>query len=145
MAEELPGPAEELRGQHDLPREREAEAGGEGAAGGPGAEEEERREGPGAAVDGEVGGAVGEGEREGRVERGGQGQEVEDEQAAEEDGAREQRVRGGVDRVPVLRTEEGELRLQVQHAARPPLGLLHGRRPGAQSKSRIFPGHQHQQ
>jgi hypothetical protein len=30
--------------------------------------------------------------------------------------------------VPVLRPEEGELRLQVQDAARHPLGL-HGRRP----------------
>lgn len=46
MAEDLPGPAEELRGQHDLPGEREAEARGEGAAGGPCGEEESAASAP---------------------------------------------------------------------------------------------------
>lgn len=94
MAEELPGPAEELGGERGLPGEREPEARGEGAAGSPAGGEEEPRE------------------------RG--GEEVEDEEAGEEDGPREERVRRGVHRVPVLRPEEGELRLQVQHPSPPP-------------------------
>lgn len=122
MAEELPGPAEELDGERGLPGEREPEARGEGAAGSPAGGEEEPRERPRAAVGRDVGGGVGEGEGERRVERerGRGGEEVEDEEAGEEDGPREERVRRGVHRVPVLRPEEGELRLQVQHPSPPP-------------------------
>jgi hypothetical protein len=122
MAEELPGPAEELGGERGLPGEREPEARGEGAAGSPAGGEEEPRERPRAAVGRDVGGGVGEGEGERRVERerGRGGEEVEDEEAGEEDGPREERVRRGVHRVPVLRPEEGELRLQVQHPSPPP-------------------------
>jgi len=113
VAEELPGPAEELRGEDELPGESEAEAGREGAAGGPRGDEEQPRERAGSAVDGEVGGGVGE--REGQRGGHGQRQEVEDEEVGEEDGPGEQRVRRRVHGVPVLRPEEGELRLQVQH------------------------------
>jgi hypothetical protein len=85
----------------------------ERAAGGPGAEEEEPRQHARAAFDGDVGGGVGERER--RVQRRGQRKEVEDEEIGEEDGPGQQRVRRRVHRVPVLRPEEGELRLEVQH------------------------------
>lgn len=115
VAEELPGPAEELRDEDKLPGESEAEAGREGAAGGPCGEEEQPRDCAGSAVDSEVGGGVCE--REGQ--RGGDGQrqrqEVEDQEVGEEDGPGEQHVRRRVHGVPVLRPEEGELRLQVQH------------------------------
>ena len=134
VAEELPGPAEELRGEDEPPGGREAEAGGEGAAGGPGGEEEQPRERAGAAVDGEVGGGVGEGERERGVERRRQRQEAEDEEVGEEDGPGEQRVRRRVHGVPVLRPEEGELRLQVQHPAPARRrGGPHGRRGSGKS------------
>lgn len=141
VAEELPGPAEELRGEDELPGEGEAEAGREGAAGGPCGDEEQPRERAGSAVDSEVGGGVGEreGQRGGHGQRQRQRQEVEDEEVGEEDGPGEQRVRRRVHGVPVLRPEEGELRLQVQHPA--PVRRLgpHGRtdapRPGGSKKS----------
>ena len=98
-----------------LPSDGEAEAGGEGAAGGPAEEAEEGPERAGAAVEEEVVGAVDRGGDAGGVrERGG---EVEQQERGEEDGPDEELMDAHVDGVAVVRAVEGVVPLQVQEAA----------------------------
>ena len=98
-----------------LPSDGEAEAGGEGAAGGPAEEAEEGREHDGATVEEEVVGAVDRGGDAGGVrERGG---EVEQQERGEEDGPDEELMDAHVDGVAVVRAVEGVVPLQVQEAA----------------------------
>lgn len=106
---------EKRKGFPHLPSGGEAEAGGEGGAGGPAEEAEERGEGASAAVEEEVEGPV-DGGAGGRGVRGGGG-EVEEEERGEEDGPDEERVDEDVDGVAVVRAVEGEVVLQVEEAA----------------------------
>ena len=75
VAKELPGPAEDLRGEDELPGESEAEAGREGAAGGPRGEEEHPQISRWGAALGAAGCAAalggGVGEQSGRKKKGG--------------------------------------------------------------------------
>ena len=95
--------------------DREAEAGGEGAAGGPAEEAEEGRERDGAAVEEELVGAVDRGGDAGGVREW--GGEVEQQERGEEDGPDEELVDAHVDGVAVVRAVEGVVPLQVQEAA----------------------------
>ena len=95
--------------------DREAEAGGEGAAGGPAEEAEEGREHDGATVEEELVGAVDRGGDAGGVREW--GGEVEQQEHGEEDGPDEELVDAHVDGVAVVRAVEGVVPLQVQEAA----------------------------